>query len=330
MEQIRIGMISFAHGHAYSYLHALRNVPNVTVVGFADSDSARAAAIEREHTLTRYQDHHKLLAAGLDAVIICSENVHHARLTIDAAHAGVHVLCEKPLGVSLIEMKEMIEACEANSVQLMTAFPCRYMPGAREAKDAIDRGEIGELVAFKGFNRGKMPGDWFVNPSLSGGGAILDHTVHVADLMNWFLGSAPVEVHAVSRTLFNDLPVEDSGIVHMKYSGDVVGVLDTSWSRPKSFPVWGDVVIEIIGTQGVIKLDGFAQKNQVFSESNAQTKWLHWGQNMDALLIADFVNAVKSGTPVPITGRDGYHSTKVALAAYESVSSQGPVKLSEY
>lgn len=328
MDQIRMGMISFAHDHAYSYLHALRNVSDVTVVGFSDSDSERAKVIEREHALTCYRDHHELLAADLDGVIICSENVHHARLTIDAARAGVHVLCEKPLGTSLIEMRNMIDACEANGVQLMTAFPCRYMPGVQEAKEAIDRGEIGELVAFKGMNRGKMPGDWFVNPSLSGGGAILDHTVHVADLMNWILGSAPVEVHALSGILFNDLNVEDAGMIHMKYPGDVVGVLDTSWSRPQSFPVWGDVVIEIIGTQGVIKIDGFAQKNEVFSDLDGKAKWVPWGHDMDALLIADFVNVVRFGSPAPITGQDGYHSTKVALAAYESISIQRPVKLS--
>lgn len=327
MSKIRIGMISFAHSHAYSYLRALGREPDVVLCGISDFDSQRGEAVAREQGVPYYRDYRELLAQKPDAVVICSENVHHARLTTDAANAGIHVLCEKPLGISCREMEAMIEACKKNGVQLMTAFSCRYLSSAKAAKAAVQRGEIGEIVAMKGWNRGMMPGGWFVNAELSGGGAILDHSVHVADLMNWMLESDPVEVYALSGTLFNDLEVEDAGIVHIKYANGVIAVLDPSWSRPKTFPTWGDVRLEITGSEGVICIDGFAEKNDIYSDSEEKARWDYWGTDMDQLMIREFVEAIRSGTPVPITGHDGLRSAKVAIAAYESIQTNRPVSI---
>lgn len=224
-------------------------------------------------------------------------------------------------------MQEMIDTCKKQGVQLMTAFPCRYIPAVIQAKEAVDRGEIGEIIAMKGTNRGSMPGGWFIDPELSGGGAVLDHTVHVMDLMNWFLGCKVSEVYAESGTLFHDIPVDDTGMVHMKFENGTVGVIDTSWSRSKSFPTWGDVTMEVIGTKGVISIDSFAQYNEVYSDDRMKTQWSYWGDNMDEYLVKAFVEAMKEGKPVPITGEDGYKSAQVALAAYESIRRGDTVKL---
>lgn len=324
---LKVGMISFAHGHAFSYFRALMNIPNVEVAGIADEVKSRVQELTEKHSIPYYEDYRQLLETDIDAVVICSENVHHAKLTIDSANAGKHVLCEKPLGVSVEEMEEMIRVCKDNGVQLMTAFPCRYITAVTEAKAAIERGEIGEILAIKGTNRGTMPGGWFIEPSLSGGGAVLDHTVHVMDLMNWFLGSRVKEVYAEAGTLFHDIEVDDAGLVHVKYENGVVAVLDTSWSRPKSFPTWGDVTMEIIGTRGVISVDSFAQKNEVYNDEKMKTQWSSWADGMDEGLVRGFLDAIRDNREVPITGEDGLRSTEVALAAYESIKKGQPVKL---
>lgn len=328
--KVRIGMISFAHSHGRSYFRELVSLPDVEIVGIADDDKARVQPMLDTHGIAYYEDYHDLLRLEqLDAIVICSENVHHARLTIDAAKAGKHVICEKPLGTTVQDMRAMIQACEENGVRLMTAFPCRYLPAVVEAKEAVDRGDIGEIVAIKGTNRGSMPGSWFVDPALSGGGAVLDHTVHVMDLMRWFLGSEPAQVYAEMGTLFHDLPVEDSGMVHVTFSNGVIAVLDTSWSRSKSFPFWGDVTMEIIGTNGVISVDAFGQKNEVYSNDAGKAQWSHWGDRMDAYMLKDFVRAIKEQDKPPISGEDGMHSAAVALAAYESVRRKASVAMSE-
>lgn len=325
---LKIGFISFAHMHAFSYLEGLRALPEVHIVGIADEVHSRVAEVTEKYHIPYFADYRKLLTTDVDAVIICSENVHHAELTIAAAEAGKHVLCEKPLGISVSEMEAMIVACKQHGVQLMTAFPCRSLVSVMRAKEAVERGDIGDIIAFKGTNRGSNPGGWFVDPARSGGGALFDHTVHVMDLMNWFSGSRVKEVYAHAATMFSpSLAVDDTGMIHVKFENGMFGVLDTSWSRPKSFATWGDVTLEIIGTRGVIAIDAFAQSNELFSDDNGKGTWEFWGDSMDDLMIQSFVDALLSGSPVPITGEDGLRSAEVALAGYRSAALGQPVQL---
>ncbi|MFF2888753.1 Gfo/Idh/MocA family protein [Paenibacillus sp. NPDC057967] len=328
MSNLKVGMISFAHEHAFSYLDALLSIQEVDIVGIADPVAERVAEATAKHNITYYNDYLALLEQPLDAVVVCSENALHAEIVIAAAGKGVHVLCEKPLGISIDEMSQMLEACKDNHVQLMTAFPCRYLAAVVEAKQAVERGEIGEIVAIKGTNRGTAPSGWFVDRSLSGGGALLDHTVHVMDLMRWFTGSEPTEVYAYAATLFNEqLEVDDAGMIHVKFENGAFGVVDTSWSRKPPFPTWGDVTMEIIGTKGVLSVDSLAQVNEVYSQQDGLGQWNYWGDNMDLYLIRSFVQAIRSGQQVPITGVDGMRSAAVALAGYQSIQEGQPVKL---
>ncbi|MEX3619267.1 Gfo/Idh/MocA family protein [Paenibacillus glucanolyticus] len=327
MKKVKVGFISFAHMHAASYLLGMLKRDDVEVVGIADEDAERVRPYSVDRGIRYYADYNELLAEELDAVVICSENSRHAEITKHAAAAGKHVLCEKPLGLSESEMLEMIQVCQDNGVQLMTAFPCRYITSVRQAKEAIDAGQIGDILAMKGTNRGSMPGGWFIERDKSGGGAVLDHTVHVMDLMHWFTGSKAEEVYAHAETLFNDTEIDDAGMVHVKFANGVVAVLDPSWSRNRTFPTWGDVTLEIIGTKGVLNIDSFALKNDVYSDVTGKAAWSFWGDDMDEGLVNSFVESIRDGKPVEITGEDGYYSARVAIAAYESASTKRTVQL---
>lgn len=323
MRKLQIGMISFAHSHAFGYYRQLQQIENVQVTAIADSEYHRVQNIAERDGIHYYKNYQELLCMPeLDAVIICSENVHHATIVIDSAKAGKHILCEKPLGISIMEMRQMIEVCKEMRVQLMTAFPCRFLPAVVRVKEALHRGEIGEVLAVKGYNRGGMPGGWFVNRQLSGGGAILDHTVHVADLLNWMLGVKPRVVHAEKGNLFHDIPVEDSGIVHLEYESGVIGMIDTSWSRNPVFPYWGDVKLDIIGTDGVMRMNAFAQINELFSIEQGKARYSYWGDKMDYYMLQDFIDCILEGMPVSVTGEDGYAAAEVALSAYAYLDKQ--------
>ncbi|WP_340395378.1 Gfo/Idh/MocA family oxidoreductase [Paenibacillus sp. FSL E2-0177] len=334
MSQLNIGMISFAHAHAFDYLENLLRFSEVIVGGIADEVPARTRALAEKHSIPYYANYKELLAdPKIDAVIICSENVFHAKLTIDSARAGKHVLCEKPLGLSVEEMQQMISVCAEEKVQLMTAFPCRFLTSVVRAKEALDRGDIGEIIAFKGTNRGSFPGPkWFADEALSGGGAVLDHTVHVMDLMNWFANSPVDQVYAYADTLFDPelkRTIDDSGMVHVIFENGVFGVLDPSWSRNPGFPTWGDVTLEIIGTKGVISIDAFNQKNNIYGRASGKGNWSFWGDDMNELMLKAFVQALLEETEVPVSGVDGLRSTEVALTAYQSVHAGHPVRLSK-
>ncbi len=324
---LKIGILSFAHGHAYSYASALVAHPNVTLVGIADADTERGQKTAQTFGTT-YFDTSKLLEQALDAVIVTSENVYHRALVEQAADAGVRaILCEKPIATTIDDAQAMIAHCAAKNVALATAFPCRYAPAYQRLRAQVRDGVIGEVVAIRGTNRGSMPGGWFVDKALSGGGAVIDHTVHVADLNRWLLGREATEVYAEIGSGFYHQDWDDTGFLTIKY-GDLFATLDTSWSRPKTYPTWGDVTMQVVGTSGVLDMDMFGQTLVYYNDTAQNISWPHWGSNMDAGLVADFLKlAAGEEAPDIATGEDGLRALQVALAAYRSAEEGQPVTL---
>lgn len=322
---VRIGMMSFAHMHAASYAHSIVSRPDTVLVGIADHDSARAQKMAQTFGTQSFADYDALLDADIDAVVICSENVRHRALTEMAASAGKHILCEKPLATSVADGEAMISACKAAGVQLMTAFPCRFSPVFQRLKAVVDSGDAGEILAIRGTNRGRNPGGWFVNKSESGGGATMDHTVHVTDLCRWLLGDEVREVYAEISHEIGHQEFDDVGFLTLTFEKGTFATLDASWSRPKSFPTWGDVTMEVVTTKGTLSMDMFAQNLTLYSDTANSVSWRHWGDSIDDGLVGAFAQAVADGTPVPITGEDGLRAAEVALAAYRSAELHAPV-----
>ncbi|NRF95726.1 Gfo/Idh/MocA family oxidoreductase [Paenibacillus frigoriresistens] len=324
---MKIGIISFAHMHAYSYAQALKNIDGVELAGIADDNEQRGRQYA-EHFGTMYVGNYEdLLKLDIDAVIVTSENSHHREHVVAAAKAGKHVLCEKPLATTAQDGQEMIDACLENGVLLQTAFPVRFHPAVIRAKQLIDEGKIGRVLAMKGTNHGQNPGGWFIDPAFSGGGAVLDHTVHVVDLMRWFMNTEVKEVYAEIGNLISETPIDDCGILSLEFENGVYATLDCSWSRNKAFPTWGDVTLEIVGTEGNISIDAFNQKLHLYSNEQGY-KHKYWGDDMDQGLIADFVASVRDGKKEAfITGEDGLRAVEVAIAAYHSAQVCAPVAI---
>lgn len=314
-------MLSAAHVHAGSYAACLNALPNVEFVGVWDDDAARGKQAAGGWNTAFHPELDALLAAGLDAVVITSENVLHKPLTIAAAGRKLAVLCEKPLATCVEDGEAMIAACSDAGVPLMTAFPCRFSLVARRLKATIDSGAIGKVQAIKGTNRGRNPGGWFNDVSKSGGGAVIDHTVHVADLIHWLTGAKASTVFAEVDNSFHHADFDDAGTMLIRYDTGMFATIDCSWSRPKAYPTWGDVTLEIIGEKGSVYGDLFAQHFRVYSEETGRMDQAPWCDNIDLAMVEAFVAAVENGTPVPVTGEDGLAAVKVAFGAYASSKS---------
>lgn len=326
---VRIGMLSFAHGHAYSYAAALASLPAVRLVGIYDDDTTRGNEAATRFSTTYYPDAQTLLNERLDGVIICSENAKHASLVHLAADKTRNILCEKPIATTIADARIMIDRCRATGAHLQIAFPVRFSPPVQQLKAMLDRQELGTIYSVKCTNHGQMPGGWFCDPALSGGGAVLDHTVHVIDLLRWFWASEVVEVYAEVgfKLLHPDVEIDDVGLLSFKLANGAYGTLDTSWSRPSSYPTWGDVKIEVVGEKGAVTLDATRQFLSVSSNDWGKTRWVGWGSDMDFGLINDFVDMIRTDRDPFITGEDGLRALEVALAAYESAQSHRVVAL---
>lgn len=325
---VKIGMMSFAHMHAGSYARSIVTRPDTEMVGIADHDAERAQAMAERFGTRAFPSYEALLAEpGLDAVVIGSENVRHRELTEMAAAAGKHVLCEKPLATTVADGQAMIDVCAAAGVQLMTAFPCRFSAVMHRMKSAIDGGQAGKILAIRGTNRGRNPGGWFIDKNESGGGATIDHTVHVTDLMRWMLNDEVAEVYCEMSNGINHDTYDDVGFLSLTFKQGVFGTLDASWSRPKSFPTWGDVTMEVVCENGALTMDMFAQNLVLYSDKSNSVSWLNWGSNADDAMIGAFAAAIANGEPTPVSGEDGLRAAEVAIAAYRSAEARQPVAL---
>ena len=337
---IRVAILSFAHpGHAASYTQALTQLDGAAVVAIYDDDPERGR---------RYADHfgvpdvydapEPLLARpDVDAVVVCSANDEHARLVIAAAEAGKHVLCEKPIATTIADAQAMIAACRVAGVQLHIAFVSRFYPMVQTARQMIEAGDIGPIIGIVGGNRGRPPlppayPAWITDPAHSGGGAVLDHSVHVTDAMRFLVGAEVESVYAETGTLYNEeLAVDDCGLLLLKFTNGIAASVDPSWSIPDANPFHYDFYVRVLGSEGMINLDDTKQAIRLASDAVERrgARWEQFGVNVDAAMVAHFVHCVRTGEELAprASGEDGLRALEIALAAYESARTGQPVLL---
>ena len=324
---MRAGIFGVGHVHSESYVENLRRSPGVELVGVSERDPAMLADWTARHDAVGFASDAELISAGVDFGIVCSPTNSHLRSVELMAASGVHVLCEKPLATNAADAQTIVDVCTAAGVKLMTAFPMRFSPALASGAEWISEGRIGEVLAITGTNRGHLPtgyAPWFADLELAGGGAVMDHTVHLADVMRWWLGDEPDEVYAeTNKILHPEVAVETGGLVTLGFSEGVFATIDCSWSRPDNYPTWGGLEIEVVGTEGVFTVDAFAQRFDLWSRGN--TSWVDWGTDTNQLMIDHFAGAVRGDHPLAVTGFDGLRATEVALAAYRSAEAGQPV-----
>jgi predicted dehydrogenase len=330
---VRVGMLSVAHVHAPWYLAALDRMPGVELVGLWDEDALLADARARAAHTTAF-GMPELLLDAVDAVVVAGVNRDHRSIVERAAAAGAHVLCEKPLATTVADARAMVEICRAAGVRLMTAFPSRYSSVVEALVASVRAGELGELVSFEGVNTGEMPdvhGAWFVDPELAGGGAVTDHVVHLADLYRWIGASEVVEVYAVANRILHDRfdRVETGGLVSLRMANGIFASIDCSWSKPRAYPTWGGLSLEVLGTGGAVDVDLFRQRLSVYGSREEGVEWRFFGSDANEAMLAEFIASVREGREPAVTGEDGLRAVEIVDAAYRSIASGEPVRVGD-
>ena len=327
MKELRIGVVSFEHMHAQSYTQELVKYSEVTLVGIADENEKRGREMAATFKTNYYQRYESLLEQQLDGVVICTNNRDHAKVSIAAAKKGIHILVEKPFATTIADAHAMLEAAREANVQIMNAFPMRFNPNVIAAKKKIDAGLIGEVLTITSINHGKIPGGWFIDPALSGGGAVMDHTVHLGDLIRWFTGSEIKSVFCESGELLHHKGIDDTGLVMIELNNGVSASIDCSWAHHTNYPIWAQVDMQIIGTKGVIELKAFAQVLHLDDQTNQRFEDIGWNEGGDEGLIKEFVQVCATGRTPLVTGLDGLRALEIALASYESSRTNEAVSL---
>ncbi len=321
---MKVAITSFAHTHALGYSRLLAAMPGVELLtcdaGEHPPEELRGRALADELGVPYVDDRDALWDWGPDAVVVTSENARHRADVEQAAAVGAHILCEKPLATTWSDGLAIRDAVERAGVTLMVAFPVRFSPAFERVRAEYRSGALGELIAIRGNNNGKLPAEraWFADPELSGGGALVDHVVHIADLVEALSGAAPRRVTAVSnQILHRDRGTETGALSTVEYDDGTIAAIDSSWNVPPGAPAWGGLWLSVLGSRGTVDLDLFDTAVRGIDRSGRSLEH-RYGSDLDARMLAVFLDAVRQGGHPDPSLRSGLRTLSVVLAAQES------------
>lgn len=262
---VNVGVIGCGKIAQTRHLPEYADNPDVNIVALYDFNVDRAKELAEEYHAKVYESYQELLDdPGIDAVSVCVRNSDHCAISIDAMKAGKHVLCEKPMAVSLEECIKMVEASEKYNRFLMIGQNQRLSKAHVKAKELIQSGMLGKVLTFKtNFGHGgpetwtvDQKDVWFFDKSLSAFGALADLGVHKTDLITYLLDSPVKKVTAVLKTLDkkdadgNPIAVDDNSICIYEMENGVVGTMTASWTYYGA----EDNSTVIYGTNGMMRI----------------------------------------------------------------------------
>lgn len=327
---IRLGILSLQHPHSRgNHIPALKYMGDrIRVAAIFDEDEAFAKPWCDMFGAKYYSDRDSLLNdSEIDAVLITSTNDRHAEDAIAAAKAGKAIFADKPVCIDRADGARLIEAVRENKVTYLTTFPVRFSDAVLAAKQAIAEGRFGKILAVAATNHGSMyePGApaWVLDAKKNGGGCIIDHTVHVADIIRWFTGEEFETVRCEARHSLRDyIDAEDIAVMHGTMSGGAIFQIDASWSRRPKDPMWGDVTIRVVGEKASAWLDIYNnQRMEIYVDDRFEMNYPNLVAKEHGDIFDDYVSHVEKGTDLIGAGVvDGVRTIELAYAAYDSLA----------
>lgn len=332
--KLRIGVIGAGRiGKLHSNNLATR-VPNAELAAVSDVyEPAAKELAEKLGVPNYYNDYHKILEdPTIDAVFICSSTDTHSPISIEAAKAGKHIFCEKPIDHDLDKIKAVLEEVRKAGVKYQVGFNRRFDRNFKHVHEVVQNGGIGDVQIVKVTSRDpEAPPLSYVKVS---GGIFVDMTIHDFDMVRYLSGSEVEEVSAVGACLVNPEIGQagdvDTCIITLKFANGALGVIDNSRQAVYGY----DQRIEVFGSKGCITADNETPNNTTLYTADGVQKekplWFFLERYNDAFIAEEnsFVDACLNGTDTAVGAFDGLQPVLIAIAAKESCEKGGvPVKV---
>lgn len=333
--QLRVGIIgagSIAGQHIRGYLQAAE-FAQVTAVADVDAEHAQQLA-ERAGNAHVFRDYQDMIASSLvDAVDICLPHHLHKDAIVAAAAAGKHILCEKPLCLTVDEADAVTTAVAAARITLMCAHNQLFLPPVAPAREMIRDGKLGEVYAARTTDSFFAPAvdvsamGWRARRATSGGGELIDTGYHPTYLLLHLVKSEPVKVAAMlSQHRLSFMEAEDSAQVLVEFADRTVGNIVTSWAYE---PAGSTEKFSVVGEAGSL----WGDKRSLYYKPRGGDQIMVSRSETDpdtfALEIADFISCLREGRRPLNTEVDGVKVLKVILAAYASADRGAIVELKD-
>ena len=332
---IKIGVIGagrIGKLHAENLVH---RIPEADVVAIADVVPA-AAQVTAQHLgiPIATADYHDLLAdPDIDAVAICSATNTHAQIIVEAAEAGKHMFCEKPIDHDLAKIDAALEAVAKAGVKLQVGFNRRFDPNFRAVREAIVSGKVGEPQIVRITSRDPAPPP--VEYIKVSGGIFLDMTIHDFDMIRFLMDSPVTEVFAAGSVLVDPeigaAGDVDTAVITLRFASGAIGVIDNSRKAVYGY----DQRVEVFGSLGAISAENNTSSRTTFSDAtgvHTPSPLYFFLERYNEAYVAElqaFIHAVKSNSAPPVSGDDGRAPVVIGLAAWKSLRENRPVRLEE-
>jgi UDP-N-acetyl-2-amino-2-deoxyglucuronate dehydrogenase len=307
---------------ADTYAAALGGLAGGRLVAVTDVVSQRAAKFAAEHGTADAGSLDRLLARpDVDVVCVCVPSGLHAEVGLAAAAAGRHVVVEKPIDISLIAARNLVEGARAAGVSLTVISQQRYNPGVQRAKALLDQGRLGRLVEVSAsvpwyrsqgyYDSAGWRGTW----ALDGGGAFMNQAVHYADLVCWLCGQ-PEVLAATCAAVSHDIEVEDVALALLRFDSGALGVLEATTCAYPGYKC----VLRMSGTGGTVVLEDGALVSAELEDGGVDATAGEVGAlkmpDSHRAQLADIISAISLGDDPSVSGQDGYRALKFVLDVY--------------
>ncbi len=341
MTRLRFGIVGVGNIAPF-HAAAIRATPDAELVAVATRNQERGCAFVAEHGGAWCADYTALIARDdVDVVVLCTPHDLHAPMTLDAARAGKHIVCEKPMARTTSECDEMIAACENAGVTLGVIFQMRFEPLAQKLKTLIDAGKLGRLLTqtvclpWYRTDAYYRSGAWRGTLAHEGGGVLINQAIHLLDLMLWLTGAMPARVSAQMRTLARDIQVEDVALAILEYADGHLGSVQATTIAYPGFPER----LEFYGTQGsAIYHKGSSRLEwhclEPRDDGEQATEANSGAANPVAISAAahiaqyqDFASALREHRAPLVDGREGRRSVELVEAIYRAARLNTAVQL---
>ncbi len=313
---VGVGSIGMTHVRAWRENDA-------APVAIAELNDTARETVAAEIGATPYRSAEDMMASGeIDVVSICTPPFTHATLVAHAIANNLAIICEKPLAHTLEDAERIAEMVGQSGAVFTVGFCHRFQPQIETMKQMIEDGAIGEPMLFRNRFAGyKADADstWFSNPKMSGGGPMMDTSVHSVDLFRFLIGDA-VHVAAMTSTKATDLgpalQTEDTAAMLLQTASGTIGVIESSWRT--AVPEWR---VAVHGTGGALEFD---YDTMVLRHSPAGGEWIEVEVeegNRFELELAHFIDVWRGNAAPRVTVDDGLAANRILAAAYRSAAS---------
>lgn len=341
MSNIRFGLIGcgfIGRTHA-NIICSLENAELVAIADWGEGSIQYAKDLDCIH----YKDYKQmLLNPEIDAVVICLPSGAHSEATIEAAKAGKHVLCEKPIDISVEKGKAMIDACKENGVQLGVILQHRFDEPILLLQKAIQDGKLGKLLWGSSKTIWYRDEEYYSNPwrgtwEFDGGGALINQSIHYIDLLVHLFGEAK-SVSGKCRTLLhNQIETEDVGVANIEFANGTIGTIEgTTVAYPGLYAelcVYGEKGTVIIRNDHLLFYSLEDGKYEEFESALHPQKANEPNTSPDIDVSShirqyeDFVHAILNNQEPLVTGEDALKSLKIIKAIYQASHEKSEVYL---